>query len=73
MERGCLSYVVADPETKLAAIVVPEAEMVEPMLGFDFKHYLKLAYVIDTHTHAEDGSKPELPHNPQRDPCGELL
>jgi len=53
VERGCLGYVVADPETRLAAIVGPEAEMVEPMLGFVFKHSLRLAYVIDTHTHAD--------------------
>ncbi len=53
MERGCLGYVVAEPETKLAAIVDPEAEMVEPMLGFVFEHSLRLAYVIDTHTHAD--------------------
>ena len=53
VERGCLGYVVADPETKLAAIVDPEAEMVEPMLGFVFEHSLRLAYVIDTHTHAD--------------------
>ncbi len=38
VERGCLGYVVAEPETKLAAIVDPEAEMVKPMLGFVFKH-----------------------------------
>jgi glyoxylase-like metal-dependent hydrolase (beta-lactamase superfamily II) len=53
VERGCLGYVVADPETRLAVIVDPEAEMVEPMLGFVFEHSLRLAYVIDTHTHAD--------------------
>ncbi len=31
----------------------PEAEMVESMLGFVFEHSLRLAYVIDTHTHAD--------------------
>ncbi|MDP8926915.1 MAG: MBL fold metallo-hydrolase [Actinomycetota bacterium] len=53
VERGCLGYIVADPETRLAAIVDSEAEMVEPMLGFVFEHSLRLAYVIDTHTHAD--------------------
>ena len=53
VERGYLGYVVADPETRLAAIVDPEAEMVESMLGFVFEHSLRLAYVIDTHTHAD--------------------
>ena len=51
--RGCLGYVVADPETNLAAIVDPELEMVEPMIDFVFKHGLRPAYVIDTHTHAD--------------------
>jgi glyoxylase-like metal-dependent hydrolase (beta-lactamase superfamily II) len=57
VERGCLGYVVAEPETKLAAIVDLEAEMVELMLGFVYKHYLKLAYVIDSHTHADHGQE----------------
>ncbi len=53
VERGCLGYVVADPETRRAAIVDPEAEMVEPMLDFVFEHGLKPLYVVDTHTHAD--------------------
>lgn len=51
--RGCLGYVVADPETRLAALVDPEIEMVDPMLDYVFEHGLKPAYVIDTHTHAD--------------------
>jgi glyoxylase-like metal-dependent hydrolase (beta-lactamase superfamily II) len=51
--RGCLGYAVADPETRLAALVDPEAEMVEPMLDFVFEHGLRPAYVMDTHTHAD--------------------
>jgi len=53
MERGCLGYVVADEETRRAAIVDPELEMVEPMLDFVFEHGLKPSYIIDTHTHAD--------------------
>jgi sulfur dioxygenase len=53
IERGCLGYVVADPETRRAAIVDPEVEMVEPMLDFVFEHGLKPCYVVDTHTHAD--------------------
>ena len=34
--RGCLGYVVADPETGLAALIDPELEMVEPMLDAVF-------------------------------------
>ena len=51
--RGCLGYVVADPETGLAALIDPELEMVEPMLDAVFEHALRPAYVIDTHTHAD--------------------
>ena len=53
VERGCLGYVVGDPEARSAAIVDPEVEMVEPMLDFVFEHGLKPAYIIDTHTHAD--------------------
>jgi glyoxylase-like metal-dependent hydrolase (beta-lactamase superfamily II) len=53
MPRGCLGYVVADPETRLAAIVDPELEMVEPMIDFVFEHGLRPAYIIDSHTHAD--------------------
>jgi len=53
VERGCLGYVVADKETRRAAIVDPEVEMAEPMLDFVFEHGLKPLYIIDTHTHAD--------------------
>lgn len=53
VERGCLGYLVADPQMRQAALVDPELEMVEPMLGAIFEHGLKVAYVIDTHTHAD--------------------
>jgi glyoxylase-like metal-dependent hydrolase (beta-lactamase superfamily II) len=52
-ERGCLGYVVADPDSRRAAIVDPEIEMVEPILDYVFEHGLKPAYVVDTHTHAD--------------------
>lgn len=51
--RGCLGYLIADPKTRLAALVDPEVEMVEPMLDAVFRHGLRLAYIIDTHTHAD--------------------
>ena len=53
VERGCLGYLVADPEAGSAAIVDPEVEMVEPMLDYVFEHGLKPLYIIDTHTHAD--------------------
>jgi len=51
VERGCLGYVVAD--ARVAAIIDPELEMVEPMLDYVFEHGLKPAYIVDTHTHAD--------------------
>lgn len=51
--RGCLGYIVADPETRLAALVDPELEMIEPMIDFVFQHGLRPLYIIDTHTHAD--------------------
>jgi len=53
VERGCLGYVVADEATRRAAIVDPEAEMVEPMLDFIFVHGLRPSYIVETHTHAD--------------------
>jgi glyoxylase-like metal-dependent hydrolase (beta-lactamase superfamily II) len=53
VERGCLGYVVASEETRRAAIMDPEVEMVEPMLDFVFERGLKPSYIIDTHTHAD--------------------
>lgn len=51
--RGCLGYILADPETRLAALVDPELEMVEPMLDAVFRRGLRPAYIIETHTHAD--------------------
>jgi len=53
VERGCLGYIVADPDDRSAAIVDPEVGMVEPMLDYVFEHGLKPVYVVDTHTHAD--------------------
>ena len=44
---------VADKKIRRAAIVDPEAEMVEPMLDFVFEQGLKPCCVIDTHTNAD--------------------
>ncbi len=53
VERGCLGYVVAERECGVAAIVDPEAGMVESMLDYVFEHALRLRYIVDTHTHAD--------------------
>jgi sulfur dioxygenase len=47
--RGSLGYIIADPVTRLAALVDPELEMVEPMIDSVFEHGLCPAYIIDTH------------------------
>lgn len=51
--RGCFGYLIGEPQSKLAAVVDPEEEMVEPMMDAIFRHGLRPAYVIDTHTHAD--------------------
>ena len=51
--RGCLGYLVADPKTRLAALIDPELEMVEKMLDAVFRLKLRLAYIVETHTHAD--------------------
>ncbi len=51
--RGSLGYIIADPVTRLAALVDPELEMVEPMIDYVFEHGLRPAYIIDTLTHAD--------------------
>lgn len=51
--RGCLGYLVADPETRFAAIIDPEEEMVEEIMAEVFRRNLRPKYIIDTHTHAD--------------------
>lgn len=58
--RGCLGYLIADPETRLAALIDPELEMAEPMLDAIFEHGLRPAYIVDTHTHADHVSGARL-------------
>ena len=55
--RGSLGYIIADPVTRLAALVDPELEMVEPMIDSVFEHGLCPAYIIDTHTYADHVSE----------------
>ncbi len=53
VERGCLGYLVADAETRFAAIIDPEEEMAEAMMDEVFRRNLRPKYIIDTHTHAD--------------------
>ena len=52
-EGGCRSYLVADPETKLAAIIDPLREKVDDYLDILQAKRYRLVYTIETHTHAD--------------------
>jgi len=52
-ESSTYTYLVADPETRLAALVDPVREQIERDLGLLAELNLKLAYVLDTHVHAD--------------------
>jgi len=52
--RGCLSYLLVDESTKEAALIDPSEEIaLEDYLGALASHGANLAYVIETHTHAD--------------------
>ncbi|MBK8205413.1 MAG: MBL fold metallo-hydrolase [Planctomycetes bacterium] len=51
--EGCLGYVIADPETRQAVIIDPRNDQVDEYQDLLKKEGLKLALVIDTHTHAD--------------------
>ncbi|MCC7508495.1 MAG: MBL fold metallo-hydrolase [Planctomycetes bacterium] len=51
--EGCLGYVVADPDTRQALIIDPRNDQVDEYQDLLKKEGLKLALVIDTHTHAD--------------------
>lgn len=52
--RGCLSYIVSDPETKEAALIDPSQEA-GPDTYADIlrEKNLTLRYILETHTHAD--------------------
>lgn len=52
--RGCLSYIVADPVTKEAAVIDPSQEAGSDAYGSIFTEKdLTLRYILETHTHAD--------------------
>lgn len=51
--EGCLGYVIADPETRKAAIVDPRHDQVDEYLALLQAQDLTLELVLDTHTHAD--------------------
>lgn len=52
-ESSTYTYLIADPETRLAALVDPVREQIERDLALLADLDLKLAYVLDTHVHAD--------------------
>jgi cysteine desulfurase / selenocysteine lyase len=52
-DAGCRSYLIADPETKQAAIVDPIREHVDDYLDLLQTKRYQLVYTIETHTHAD--------------------
>ena len=52
-DGGCRSYLVACPDTGIAAVIDPLLGQVDRMLGTIAREGLTLRYVIETHTHAD--------------------
>ena len=53
-ERGCLSYLLVDPQTREAALIDPSEEVAtERYLEALAKEGATLRYLIETHTHAD--------------------
>jgi glyoxylase-like metal-dependent hydrolase (beta-lactamase superfamily II) len=52
-DAPCRSYLIADPETREAAIVDPLRDHVDEYLDLLASKSLKLKYTIETHTHAD--------------------
>lgn len=52
--RGCLSYILSDPQSKEAAIIDPSVEIgLSSYTDFLRSNDLTLKYIIETHTHAD--------------------
>jgi selenocysteine lyase/cysteine desulfurase/glyoxylase-like metal-dependent hydrolase (beta-lactamase superfamily II)/rhodanese-related sulfurtransferase len=52
-DGGCRSYLIADPQTRMAAIVDPLREKVDEYLDLIQAKRYQLLYTIETHTHAD--------------------
>jgi glyoxylase-like metal-dependent hydrolase (beta-lactamase superfamily II) len=52
-DGGCRSYLIADPQTRMAAIVDPLREKVDDYLDLIQAKRYQLVYTIETHTHAD--------------------
>lgn len=52
-DQGCRSYLIACPETHVAAVIDPALGQIDRTLGLIAREGLALRYVIETHTHAD--------------------
>lgn len=52
-DEGCRSYLIACPETGIAAVIDPALGQIDRTLGLIAREGLSLRYVIETHTHAD--------------------
>lgn len=53
-DRGCLSYIVYDTESKQALLIDPTTELEDTVyLSFLSSNDLDLQYIVETHTHAD--------------------
>lgn len=52
-ETGTYTYLIADPETRAAALIDPVIEQIDRDLGLVRELGLDLAYVLETHVHAD--------------------
>jgi glyoxylase-like metal-dependent hydrolase (beta-lactamase superfamily II) len=50
---GCLSYIVGCEESCAAAVIDPEASLLDKYMALVTRDGLRLHYAIDTHTHAD--------------------
>ncbi len=50
---GCLSYVIGCEESRAAALVDPELDLVDRYMALVAEKGLRIRYLIDTHTHAD--------------------
>ena len=51
--RGCRSYVVVDPETRLACVVDPLLDHVKETIDLLTEHRAQLRWIVDTHAHGD--------------------
>jgi glyoxylase-like metal-dependent hydrolase (beta-lactamase superfamily II)/rhodanese-related sulfurtransferase len=51
--NGCQSYLIGCPDTRVAALIDPELSQIDRYRASAAREGVRIAYVIDTHTHAD--------------------